>query len=302
MDRAGENPDSMADLSSGMTAQAPLLLMQPPVPRLRDGVVGRNQEALAWLSCWMQAAGGKAESYAETKAGAVEKLESQPDTPAAMERQLATGLSLMLWGASGAGKTFWLQAWAGQPPCHVVFDLRQPAETESLIAAIAEQQHKRLWIIDNIDAASVAAQQALFTLFIRLQQDRLGRKGPEDVTASELSQVIATANAAPAQLKEQLRDDLRTRLGQGLVFELHELSDTEKVQALRERAFRLGWMASPIVVDYDHLFAYMLARLPRQLGKLMHLLDALDARALSLKRAVTLPLMRSLLDENLSLF
>lgn len=298
MDRAGENLDSMADLSPGMTAQAPLLLMQPPVPHLRDGVVGRNQEALSWLSCWVQAAGSRAGG----EAGAVEKYEQGQDASTTLKRSSNTALSLMLWGASGAGKTFWLQAWAGQPPCHAVFDLCQPGETEALIAAIAGQQPKRLWMIDNIDAASAQAQQALFGLFIRLQQDRHGRKDRADCAAPELSRVIATASAAPAQLKEQLRDDLRTRLGQGLVFELHELSDTEKVQALRERAFRLGWMASPTVVDYDHLFAYMLARLPRQLGKLMQLLDAIDARALSLKRAVTLPLMRSLLDENLSLF
>lgn len=294
MDRAGENLDSMADLLPGMTVQAPLSLMQPPVPHLRDGVVGRNQEALSWLSCWVQAAG--------STPGAAENHAQKPETPAAGERPSTTALSLMLWGASGAGKTFWLQAWARQPPCHAIFDLRQSGETEALIAAIAEQQHKRLWIIDNIDAASAQAQQALFGLFIRLQQDRHGRKDQADCAAPDLSRLIATASAAPGQLKEQLRDDLRTRLGQGLIFELHELSDTEKVQAMRDRAFRLGWMASPTVVDYDHLFAYMLARLPRQLGKLMQLLDAIDARALSLKRAVTLPLMRSLLDENLSLF
>jgi DnaA family protein len=114
--------------------------------------------------------------------------------------------------------------------------------------------------------------------------------------------LVATAQAAPHQLINRLREDLRTRLSQGLVFELHELDDQEKLQALRERAFRLGWMSAPIASDYDHLFGYMLARLPRQLGRLMRLLEALDARALALKRPVSLPLMRSLLEENLALF
>ncbi|MEY3670086.1 MAG: HdaA/DnaA family protein [Burkholderiaceae bacterium] len=267
----------MADLSRGLPNQAPLLLMEPPLPDLRHGVVGRNQQALDWLSAWMSP------TTAEVSA---RQAATTPSVGVALPS------SLLLWGAAGAGKSFWLQAWALARPGLQVYDLEEATQAQAFLASVEAAHVPRVWLIDNIDRASAEVQQALFALFIAIQQTY----GPGS------QRLVATARAAPAQLVDQLREDLRTRLGQGLVFELHELDDQEKLQALRERAFRLGWMSAPIASDYDHLFRYMLARLPRQLGRLMRLLEALDARALSLKRPVSLPLMRSLLEENLALF
>ena len=266
----------MADLSRGPPNQAPLLLMEPPLPDLRHGVIGRNQQALGWLSAWMSCATENMSSAA-------------PNTASA---GIQDPSSLLLWGAAGAGKSFWLQAWALAQPGQRVYDLHDATQARDFLASVEAPDRPKVWLIDNIDRASAEVQQALFALFIAIQQTY----GPTS------RRLVATARAAPAQLVDRLREDLRTRLGQGLVFELHELDDQEKLQALRERAFRLGWMSAPIASDYDHLFHYMLARLPRQLGRLMRLLEALDARALSLKRPVSLPLMRSLLEENLALF
>ncbi len=266
----------MADLSRGLPNQAPLLLMEPPLPDLRHGVIGRNQQALGWLSAWMSSA--------------------PPDVSSSAPNTASAGIqdpsSLLLWGATGAGKSFWLQAWALKQAGQRVYDLHDTTQARAFLAAVQYPDPPRVWLIDNIDRASTEVQQALFALFIAIQQ----------TYGSRSQRLVATARAAPAQLVDQLREDLRTRLGQGLVFEFHELDDHEKLQALRERAFRLGWMSAPMASDYDHLFHYMLARLPRQLGRLMRLLEALDARALSLKRPVSLPLMRSLLEENLALF
>lgn len=276
IEAGGENLDSMADLSRGLPNQAPLSLMEPPPPDLRHGVIGRNAEALNWLSAWLSPEWAGV-SFA---------------SPSAVSARIQAPSSLLLWGAAGAGKSFWLQAWARNGPGQPVYDLQDAGQADAFLVAMEQPDPPRVWLIDNIDRASAEVQQALFALFIAIQQTY----GP---TAQRL---VATAQAAPAQLVDQLREDLRTRLGQGLVFELHELDDQEKRQALRERAFQLGWMSAPVASDYDHLFDYMLARLPRQLGRLMRLLEALDARALSLKRPVSLPLMRSLLEENLALF
>lgn len=276
IEAGGENLDSMADLSRGLPNQAPLLLMEPPLPDLRHGVIGRNQQSLGWLTAWMSPAAAGVSS----------------DAPSTASAGMQNPSSLLLWGAAGAGKSFWLQAWALARPGQRVYDLRDAHQARDFLTSVEDPERPRVWLIDNIDCASAEVQQALFALFIAIQQTY----GPTS------QRLVATAQAAPAQLVDQLREDLRTRLGQGLVFELHELDDQEKLQALRERAFRLGWMSAPIASDYDHLFHYMLARLPRQLGRLMGLLEALDARALSLKRPVSLPLMRSLLEENLALF
>jgi DnaA family protein len=99
---------------------------------------------------------------------------------------------------------------------------------------------------------------------------------------------VAAGDAPPAQLA--VREDLRTRLGSGLVFQLHALSDDAKRGALRARATGRG-MALP-----DEVAEYLLRRLPRDLGTQFAVLDALDRYSLAQKRALTLPLVREAID------
>ena len=100
--------------------------------------------------------------------------------------------------------------------------------------------------------------------------------------------VLAAGNAAPLELK--VREDLRTRLGSGLVFQLHALSDTEKRDALRahaqQRGLRLG----------DDILNYVLTHLRRDMPTQMSVLDAIDQYSLEAKRPVTLPLVREALQ------
>jgi DnaA-homolog protein len=98
--------------------------------------------------------------------------------------------------------------------------------------------------------------------------------------------VVAGARS-PSQLS--LREDLRNRLGSGLSFELHPLSDAEKADALRARAAALG-MKLP-----DEVLAYLLSHLRRDMGTQIAMLDALDRHTLAQKRALTLPLVREAL-------
>jgi len=99
--------------------------------------------------------------------------------------------------------------------------------------------------------------------------------------------VVAAGSAPPPQLA--LREDLRTRLGSGLVFQVHPLSDDEKAAALRAQAASRG-IALP-----DEVAAYLLRHLPRSLAMQLAVLDALDRYSLAQKRAVTLPLVREAL-------
>ena len=96
------------------------------------------------------------------------------------------------------------------------------------------------------------------------------------------------------------REDLRTRLGQCLVFELAELTEEEMRHALRDRALALGLA---LASRPRHLRSPL--RLPahaaaRNLSLLTELLHMADRRALSLQRAISLPLVRSLIDEALA--
>ena len=84
---------------------------------------------------------------------------------------------------------------------------------------------------------------------------------------------------------------MRSRLGWGHVFALQPLGEAEVRAALRREADRRGVFLS------DDVMSYLLTRFARDLKHLMAQLDRLDAFALASKRAITVPLLRQMLDE-----
>src|SRR5262245_14790361 len=129
---------------------------------------------------------------------------------------------------------------------------------------------------DDVATLDAAAQQALFSAINAAREG-----GPA---------VLAAGDAPPAQLG--LREDLRTRLGWGLVYHLKPLSDAEKALYLRNEASRRGFALS------DEVVWYLLNHLPRDLGRLRTILERLDQHSLARQRAVTLPLVRELLSKS----
>ena len=100
--------------------------------------------------------------------------------------------------------------------------------------------------------------------------------------------MLAAGEFPPADLK--LRDDLRTRLGWGHVFAMHLLSEPERRAVLRRSADARGVFLSDEVMDF------MLTRFSRDLGSLMELLELLDGFSLQTKRPITIPLIKSMMD------
>ena len=92
-----------------------------------------------------------------------------------------------------------------------------------------------------------------------------------------------------------LREDLRTRLGWGLVYELVPLADADKPAALaafaRGRGFRLA----------DEVIGYLLAHGRRDMGALLGVLVALDRQSLATKRPITVPMLRAWLQQDMDL-
>jgi DnaA family protein len=183
---------------------------------------------------------------------------------------------VVLWGAPGAGKSHLLQA--------AVDAARAAGRTASYVATAASLDDatvdaSALVAIDDVDRADAPAQAKLFTLFNTLT----ARGGC----------FLAAAAAPPARLS--LRDDLRTRLGWGLVYEVRPLSDAEKPAALasfaRERGFTLP----------DDAIAYLLAHGRRDMPSLVRTLAALDAHSLALRRPITVPLIRDWLQRDIGL-
>jgi DnaA family protein len=94
-------------------------------------------------------------------------------------------------------------------------------------------------------------------------------------------------NRAPGQLA--LREDLRSRLGWGLVYQLKALTDEDKARHLRAEAERRGLRIS------DEVIRYLLSHLPRDLPSLNAALELLDRYSLAHQRHITLPLVREAL-------
>ncbi len=178
-----------------------------------------------------------------------------------------------LWGPHGCGKSHLLRAVAhaarrsGEEAllCVGAHELEALEHTAQLPAVIA---------VDDVEQLTTAAQAALFRLFQRLRDDD--------------ARVLAAGDTAPAGLG--LRDDVRTRLGAGLVFQLRLLSDGEKAEALTSHAKGRGFVLPAELVDY------LLHHGRRDLPSLMAVVDALDAYSLQTKRSITLPLLREVLQ------
>ncbi|NKE67376.1 DnaA regulatory inactivator Hda [Ramlibacter sp. RBP-2] len=176
-----------------------------------------------------------------------------------------------LWGGSGSGKTHLLEAVAqalreqGAAAGWLDPSLHEPPEFDESWAVV---------LMDDVDRYSAVQQHAAFNWFVNAQTLQRG--------------VLAAGALPPADLR--LREDLRTRLGWGHVFHLQVLSEPERRAVLRQAADDRGIFLGDEVMDF------MLTRFSRDLGSLMQLLDQLDGYALQTKRAITIPLIRSMLE------
>lgn len=178
--------------------------------------------------------------------------------------------SFYIWGEAGSGRSHLLEALVHQaPPGQARF-----AGPQSGLAAFRFHPAVALYVVDDCDALSGAQQIALFNLF-------------NEVRAHPASALVATGNAAPIGLA--VREDLRTRLGWGLVFHLAPLPDDAKATVLKHAARERG------IALADDVPAWLLTHFRRDMPSLMALLDALDRFSLEQKRAVTLPLLRTML-------
>jgi DnaA family protein len=178
-----------------------------------------------------------------------------------------------IWGEAGSGKTHLLQALAAAPNALYV-----PGELEedAAIDVLNYRTGTTLYLIDDCDQLKPEAQIAAFALFNQVRE-----QGGCMVTAGKV---------APAALT--LREDLRTRLGWGLIYQLHGLSDAEKIEALTHAATARGLTLSPGVLPY------LITHFARDMRSLSALLDALYQYSLETKRPITLPLLRELLQRN----
>ena len=185
---------------------------------------------------------------------------------------------LYLWGPSGSGKSRLLQAC-----CQAVADNKSsiylPLDTlkewgPESIEGIEEQS---LIGIDDIDTivGHAAWEEALFHLYNRVRDN-------------QQTTLIITGKTAPTQTHIKLAD-LRSRLSWGLVIQIHELNDQDKIKTLQLRARKRGFELPTSVGQF------LLNRCARNMHDLHHLLNQLDEASLIAQRKITIPFVKYVL-------
>jgi len=177
-----------------------------------------------------------------------------------------------LWGGLGCGKSHLLQAaveaYTQNNSKAVYFSAKTHSEfsVDNDIDCVA---------VDDIDCLDISAQSGLFNLYNHLRDECHAF-------------LLVSGPAAPARL--DMRQDLVTRLGWGLVYQVHELTEEEKMQAMKSHAADCGFDLS------QEICLYLLRHGRRDLPSLMMTLDALDRYSLVNQRQITIPLLRELLQ------
>lgn len=215
-------------------------------------------------------------------------LDIRPDAPPTLGNFVAGGndellaalatlpAHVYLWGPHGSGRTHLLRAavTAAAAVGRAALYVRAadaggalPQTTDALVA------------VDDLHALDADAQIALFNAF-----NRARRNGQT---------LLLAGDAPPLQLA--LREDLRTRVGQCLVYEVRPLDDEARAAILRTLAERRGLRLADEVTDF------LLRHGRRDVPSLLAVLDALDAASLERKRAVTLPLLREMMQTGLEI-
>lgn len=171
---------------------------------------------------------------------------------------------IYLWGPGASGKTHLLAA---------AIDAAGGGLLVRPGASLPSLETTGLLAVDDVDRFDADGQAWLFSAINARR---------------EAGQWLLAAGALPpAQLA--LREDVRSRLAWGLVFELKAPADEHKPLALLAYAEARGIAVPPKVIEY------LLSRGRRDMGTLVRLLGTLDQLSLREKRPITLALAQRLM-------
>jgi DnaA family protein len=191
---------------------------------------------------------------------------------------LASGgaAAVWLWGASGSGKTHLLQAVCAAAAVPAAYF---PLHCSATLPpdALAGFERCGVLCLDDVDAVvgDPLWEQALFRLFNE---------------AAELgTRLFFAARTAPRGLDWGL-EDWRSRAAACVVYQVRELDEGGRLEALRLRAAQRGLDLPPETCEY------LLRRVPRDLTSLYQILDQLDRASLAAQRRLTVPFIRDSLE------
>lgn len=186
---------------------------------------------------------------------------------------------MWLWGARGTGKTHLLQAACAAAGGAAAAYFPLGAIPELPPEALHGFASRGLLCVDDVDAIAgkLPWERMLFQLFNE---------------AAELHTRLIFAAAAPPRALPWILGDWSSRAAACVVYQLRELDDAGRVEALRLRALQRGLQLPQETADY------LLRRMPRDLPSLLGLLDALDEASLAAQRRLTIPFIRDALERH----
>lgn len=189
----------------------------------------------------------------------------------------SAGPGCWLWGASSSGKSHLLQAVCARVGSSAQYlpigELRQAGA-----AALEGMSTRRVLCFDDLHLVAGRAdwEEALFRVLLE---------------AAESEAVVVVAAAASAREAGFLRDDVKSRFAQLTSFQLMPLDDDGLQNALKLRARHRG-LELP-----DETARFLLVSQRREMASLYDLLDRLYAEAMVAKRRLTVPFVKSVLDD-----
>lgn len=185
---------------------------------------------------------------------------------------------LYLWGYASVGRSHLLQACCHEANQQGLTTAYIPlADIQFLNPSIFDELEKvNLVCIDDVDgiAGQKNWEESLFHLFNRIIANN--------------NRLLIAASTVPKELNITLRD-LTSRLNSGLIFQIHELSDQDRLLALQFRAKLRGLELT------DEVGQFLLHRVERNLAFLFHTLEKLDQASLAKQRKLTIPFVKQTL-------
>lgn len=179
-----------------------------------------------------------------------------------------------LWGVEGSGKSHILQASCARHensaylPLEIFVD-----EGEQVLDGLDQLD----WLcIDDVHMVLTkpAWEEKLFSLFNACQ--------------ANATRLIISSVSAPLELNYVLAD-LQSRFSSGVTYQVHELNETEKLFALKQKAELAGVPLKDEVLNYIYL------RSERSMSKLFAVLEQLDKLSLAEKRKITIPFVKTIM-------
>lgn len=189
---------------------------------------------------------------------------------------------LYLWGKKGSGRSYLLRSACQfateheKPSIYLPLGdlLKQPHFSPQFFQ---ELETLALIAIDDVDAVVGLPQweEAIFHLYNRL-------------LLSETCLVIAATE--PPRALNLILPDLKSRFTAGIIFQIHDLTDEEKILLLQQMAHIDGWEIPNEVADF------LLTRCSREMSDLLDILRKLDEATLVAQRRLTIPFVKEVLE------